>query len=96
VSTFLNGKPGPFYGEFMALLDFPPAPKLGIDGKLESKEDGMVEKGEGRSSFSAKAIVGACIRLLTIQTTLWHNLNRALLQAQNDNGEICFADGPYQ
>jgi cytochrome c peroxidase len=45
--------------EFQELLDFPPAPKLGIDGKLDSKKTTESEK-RGQAVFFGKARCAGC------------------------------------
>ena len=48
-----------FMAEFMALLDFPTAPKLNIYGKLDSTEAGASEL-RGENLFNGKALCIAC------------------------------------
>jgi len=45
--------------EFQALLDFPPAPKLGVDGKLNPKKANAVEM-RGQQVFFGKARCVEC------------------------------------
>jgi cytochrome c peroxidase len=50
-----------FMAEFQQLLDFPPAPKLGVDGKLDPRKR-MSRRCEGRRSFHGKAQCAAVTR----------------------------------
>ena len=46
-------------GEFQALLDFPPGPKLGVDGKLDPSKATAAEM-RGQDLFFGKAECGSC------------------------------------
>ena len=73
-----------FMAEFQELLDFPPAPKLGIDGKLNPK---MATESEmrGQALFFGKANCASCNTAPYYTDNLMHNPEGgALLQATTD------------
>ena len=73
-----------FMAEFQELLDFPPAPKLGIDGKLNPK---MATESEmrGQALFFGKANCASCHTAPYYTDNLMHNPEGgALLQATTD------------
>ena len=68
--------------EFQELLDFPPAPKLGIDGKLDPTKATESEM-RGQDLFFGKAQCGQLPPGPLLHRQLMHNLpGRALLQAR--------------
>src|SRR5216683_3125343 len=60
-------------GEFQEILDFPPAPKLGIDGKLDPKKASAVEM-RGQQVFFGKGQCGACHAAPYYTDNLMHDL----------------------
>ena len=67
-----------FMAEFQALLDFPPAPKLDILGRLDPRKASEAEL-RGEKVFNGKGKCSACHVARIIPTTM-HNLRRAVLQ----------------
>jgi cytochrome c peroxidase len=59
VNILERGSQVHFMGEFEALLDFPPAPKVGIDGKLD-RSKATAEELRGQELFFGKAQCGGC------------------------------------
>ncbi len=59
VNILERGSQVHFMGEFQALLDFPPAPKLGIDGRLDPALANAQEL-RGEALFSDKANCAGC------------------------------------
>jgi hypothetical protein len=60
-------------GEFQEILDFPSAPKLGIDGKLDPKKASAVEM-RGQQLFFGKSAVRRMSRAPCYTDNLMHNL----------------------
>ena len=70
--------------EFQELLDFPPAPKLDVFGKLDPPKPTPAEM-RGQEIFFGKAKCGACHAAPYYTDNLMHDLqDRALLQADDD------------
>ena len=59
VNILERGSQVHFMAEFQELLDFPPAPKLGIDGKLDPKK-ASAEETRGQALFFGKAQCATC------------------------------------
>ena len=59
--------------EFEAILDFPPAPKLGIDGKLDPRK-ATAEEMRGQTLFFGKAQCGSCHAAPYYTDNSMHNL----------------------
>jgi cytochrome c peroxidase len=59
VNILERGSQVHFMGELEALLDFPPAPKLGIDGRLD-RAKATAEELRGQDVFFGKAQCGSC------------------------------------
>ena len=82
--------------EFMALLDFPPAPKLGIDGKLDPK---MASESEmrGQVLFFGKANCSGCHPAPYYTDNSMHNLKvERFFKPRMINGRMASADGPIK
>jgi cytochrome c peroxidase len=85
-----------FMAEFMALLDFPPAPKLGIDGKLDPRKATEAEK-RGQVLFFGKANCGSCHPSPYYTDNLMHNLKvERFYKPKMINGRFASADGPIK
>jgi cytochrome c peroxidase len=85
-----------FMAEFQELLDFPPAPKLGIDGKLNPK---MATESEmrGQALFFGKANCASCHAAPYYTDNLMHNMKvERFYKPQMINGRIASADGPIK
>jgi cytochrome c peroxidase len=85
-----------FMGEFQALLDFPPAPKLGIDGKLDPK-NAWTPEAHGQELFFGKAKCAACHPAPYYTDNLMHNLKAdRFYKPRMINGMMASADGPIK
>jgi cytochrome c peroxidase len=85
-----------FMAEFQALLDFPPAPKLGIDGKLQLAKASPAEL-RGQTLFFEKAKCGTCHPAPYYTDNLMHNLQaERFFKARKINGMMAAADGPIK
>jgi cytochrome c peroxidase len=85
-----------FMAEFQALLDFPPAPKLGIDGKLDPRKATESEK-SGQVLFFGKAGCGSCHPAPYYTDNLMHNLKvERFYKPKMINGRYASADGPIK
>jgi len=82
--------------EFQALLDFPPAPKLGIEGKLDDKKASESEM-RGQKLFFEKANCGGCHPAPYYTDNLMHNLKtERFYKPRMINGRMASADGPIK
>jgi cytochrome c peroxidase len=82
--------------EFQALLDFPPAPKLRIDGKLDPKKATDSEL-RGQKVFFGKGTCGSCHPAPYYTDNLMHNLRtERFYKPQMINGRMASADGPIK
>jgi cytochrome c peroxidase len=85
-----------FMAEFQALLDFPPAPKLNIFGKLDPKKATESEM-RGQELFFGKAQCAACHPSPYYTDNLMHNLkSERFYKPQMINGRMASADGPIK
>jgi cytochrome c peroxidase len=85
-----------FMAEFQELLDFPPAPKLGLVGKLDPKKATESEK-RGQELFFGKAECGVCHPAPYYTDGLMHNLKvERFYQPRMINGRYASADGPIK
>uniref|UniRef100_A0A7V4G708 Cytochrome B6 n=1 Tax=Desulfobacca acetoxidans TaxID=60893 RepID=A0A7V4G708_9BACT len=82
--------------EFQALLDFPPAPKLNIYGKLDPKKATEAEL-RGQELFFGKAQCAACHPAPYYTDNLMHNLKtERFFKPQMVNGRMASQDGPIK
>ena len=82
--------------EFQAILDFPPAPKLGIDGKLDEKKASESEI-RGQQLFFGKGNCGGCHPAPYYTDNLMHNLKtERFFKPRMINGRMASADGPIK
>jgi len=82
--------------EFQELLDFPPAPKLGIDGQLNPRVASQAEI-RGQTLFFGKAKCGSCHPAPYYTDNLMHNLQaERFYKARMINGMMASADGPIK
>jgi cytochrome c peroxidase len=96
VNILERGSQVHFMAEFQALLDFPPAPKLGIDGKLDPAKATEAEM-RGQELFFGKAKCGACHQAPYYTDNLMHNLRtERFFQPRMINGRMAAADGPIK
>ena len=85
-----------FMAEFQELLDFPPAPKLGIDGKLNPSKATAAEK-RGQILFLGKATCAGCHQAPYYTDNSMHNLQvERFYKPRMINGRMASADGPIK
>ena len=85
-----------FMAEFQALLDFPPAPKLGIDGKLDPRRASQTEM-RGQELFFGKAKCATCHMAPYYTDNLMHNLKtERFFKTRTILGRTASADGPIK
>jgi cytochrome c peroxidase len=83
-------------GEVQEILDFPPAPKLGLDGKLDPKKASAVEM-RGQQLFFGKARCAECHAAPYYTDNLMHNLQaERFYKSHMVNGMMESADGPIK
>jgi cytochrome c peroxidase len=82
--------------EFQELLDFPPAPKLGIDGRLNPKKADSSET-RGEALFFGKAKCAGCHPAPYYTDNLMHNLRtERFYKPRMIEGRMASADGPIK
>src|SRR5664279_1929735 len=82
--------------EFQAILDFPPAPKLGVDGKLNPKKADAAEM-RGQQLFFGKARCVECHQAPYYTDNLMHNLQtERFFESHLVNGMMAYGDGPIK
>ena len=82
--------------EFMEILDFPPAPKLGIDGMLDPKK-ATTSESRGQELFLGKAKCGSCHPPPFFTDNLMHNLKtERFYKPRLINGRMASIDGPIK
>jgi cytochrome c peroxidase len=85
-----------FMAEFQELLDFPPAPKLGIDGRLDPKKATESEL-RGQEVFFGQGKCGPCHPAPYYTDLTMHNLKvERFFRPQMVNGRLASADGPIK
>jgi len=85
-----------FMAEFQALLDFPPAPKLDVFGKLNPNKATRAEM-RGQAVFFGKGTCAACHTPPYYTDNLMHNLRtERFYKPQMINGRYAAADGPIK
>jgi cytochrome c peroxidase len=96
VNILERGSQVHFMAEFQELLDFPPAPKLGIDGKLDPKKATESER-RGQSLFFGKANCASCHQAPYYTDNLMHNLKaERFYKPRMINNMMASADGPIK
>ncbi|MEO8342092.1 MAG: cytochrome B6, partial [Nitrospirota bacterium] len=96
VNILERGSQVHFMAEFQELLDFPPAPKLGIDGKLNPSKATASEK-RGQSLFFGKATCASCHQAPYYTDNSMHNLQvERFYTPRMINGRMASADGPIK
>ena len=82
--------------ELEELLDFPPAPKLGIDGMLNPRSASQAEV-RGQTVFFGKAKCGSCHPAPYYTDNSMHNLQaERFYKPRTINGMMASADGPIK
>jgi cytochrome c peroxidase len=85
-----------FMGEFQDLLNFPPAPKLGITGKLDPRKASKQEM-RGQALFFGKAQCSICHPAPFYTDNMMHDLKtERFYTPRMINGRKASADGPIK
>jgi len=96
VNILERGSQVHFMAEFEALLDFPPAPKLGIEGKLDPAKATAAEM-RGQDVFFGKGRCGSCHPAPYYTDNSMHNLKvERFFTPRMINGRMASADGPIK
>jgi cytochrome c peroxidase len=96
VNILERGSQVHFMAEFQALLDFPPAPKLNVLGKL-NPEQSTPQELRGQELFFGKAQCATCHTPPYYTDNLMHNLRtERFFKPQMINGRMASADGPIK
>lgn len=96
VNVLERGSQVHMMAEFQELLDFPPAPKLGVDGKLDPRKATDAEK-RGQEVFFGKATCGTCHPAPYYTDLTMHNLRvERFYEPKEINGRMANADGPIK
>jgi cytochrome c peroxidase len=96
VNILERGSQVQFMAEFQEILDFPPAPKLGIDGKLDPA---LATESElrGQELFFGKANCASCHPAPYYTDNSMHNLKlERFYEPRLVNGIMASADGPIK
>lgn len=96
LSILERGSQVHFMAEFEALLDFPPAPKLNVLGRLDPALASASEL-RGQSIFFGRASCGACHPSPYYTDNLMHNLKvERFYKPRMINGRYAASDGPIK
>lgn len=96
VNILERGSQVHFMAEFQEILDFPPAPKLDIYGKLDPKRSSESEL-RGQEVFFGKAKCAVCHPSPYYTDNLMHNLKtERFYKPRMINGRMASADGPIK
>jgi cytochrome c peroxidase len=96
VNILERGSQVHFMAEFQEILDFPPAPKLGLDGKLDPALATESEL-KGQELFFGKAKCADCHAPPYYTDNTMHNLRvERFYKPRMINGEMASADGPIK
>lgn len=96
VNPLERGSQVHFMGEFQSLLDFPPAPKLDLMGRLDPAKSSAAEQ-RGEQLFNGKAKCGVCHPAPYYTDNLMHNLmTERFYTPKTVNGRESNADGPIK
>jgi cytochrome c peroxidase len=96
VNILERGSQVHFMGEFQALLDFPPAPKLGIDGRLDPRKASQTEL-RGQEVFFGKGRCGTCHLPPYYTDNSMHNLRtERFYEERTIAGHRMVGDGPIK
>jgi len=97
VNVLERGSQVHFMAEFQAILDFPPAPKLDVFGKLRYPEKATIAELRGQEVFFGKAKCSVCHIPPYYTDNLMHNLKvERFYKPQMINGRYATADGPIK
>ena len=96
VNILERGSQVHFMAEFQELLDFPPAPKLTIFGRVDPQQATAAEQ-RGQELFFGKAQCSTCHPPPYYTDNLMHNLKaERFYTPQMINGRMAAADGPIK
>ncbi|ABB31334.1 cytochrome c peroxidase-like protein [Geobacter metallireducens RCH3] len=96
VNILERGSQVHFMAEFQNILDFPPAPKLTVFGKLDPEKAGEAEL-RGQEIFFGKARCAECHPAPYYTDNLMHNLRtERFYRPETMNGRLASADGPIK
>lgn len=96
VNILERGSQVHFMAEFQEILDFPPAPKLDIYGKLDPAKASKLEL-QGQEVFFGKAKCAVCHPAPYYTDNLMHNLKaERFFKPKMINGRMASADGPIK
>ena len=96
VNILERGSQVHFMAEVQQLLDFPPAPKLGIDGKLDSRKASESEM-RGQAVFFGKGQCATCHTPPYYTDNSMHNLKvERFFKPRTINGRHANQDGPIK
>jgi cytochrome c peroxidase len=96
VNPLERGSQVHFMGEFQNLLDFPPAPKLTVMGRLDPAKTNDAER-RGEALFFGKAQCSTCHPAPYYTDNLMHNLRtERFFSSITVNGRTAAADGPIK
>lgn len=96
VNIIERGSQAHFMAEFQSILDFPPAPKLNLYGKLDP-EKATKQELRGEAIFNGKAQCAVCHPAPYYTDGTLHNLKaERFFKEQMVNGRKASADGPIK
>jgi cytochrome c peroxidase len=96
VNVLERGSQVHFMGEFQALLDFPPTPKLNVEGRLDPAKASEQEL-RGEQIFHGKGACAGCHVPPYYTDHLMHNLKtERFYEPQEYNGVMAVGDGPIK
>ncbi len=96
VNVLDRGSQVHFMAEFQAILDFPPAPKLNLYGKLDPRKASKQEL-LGQDVFFGKAQCAVCHQAPYYTDNTMHNLKaERFFKPKMINGRMASADGPIK
>ena len=96
VNILERGSQVHFMAEFQAILDFPPAPKLDVYGKLDASRASAAEL-RGQGVFFGKGTCGTCHAAPFYTDNLMHNLRAERFFAPGAiGGMMATGDGPIK
>ncbi len=98
VNPLEHGSQVHFMAELQELLDFPPAPGLGVDGKLDPRKFGPdTPEFKGQELFFGKAQCGTCHPAPYYTDNSMHDLQvERFYKTQTINGLVATAQGPIK
>ena len=97
VNILERGSQVHFMAEFQALLDFPPAPKLNVFGKLDPKQGHRSRSCAAQKVFFGKGRCADCHPAPYYTDNSMHNLQtERFFKPQMINGRMAAGDGPIK